>query len=124
MSANPSISRPTVVLWYRVYCVASALFYLLIGFVFILGMTLDPTFTKGVEHPEAFRIFAWVFSSFIIMFGALFLLSFLLGRNSSAWIYHLVMICLGLSNGLFLFFCIPMLIYWLKPETKTYFGRT
>jgi hypothetical protein len=115
--------RPSVVVWYRVYCVVSALFYLLIGLALISGMTFDPTFTKGIEHPEAFRIFAWIFSTFIVMMGGLFVVSFFMGRNSSAWVFHLVLICLGLSSGLFIFACIPILIYWLKPETKAYFGR-
>jgi hypothetical protein len=118
------IPRPSVVVWYRVYCVASAAFYLLIASVFVLGMTFDPSFTQGVQHPEAFRIFAWIFATFILMFGALFAVSFLFGRTPSAWVYHLVLICFGLSNGLFLFGCIPLLIFWLKPETKAYFGRT
>jgi len=123
MAPMKATSRPSVVIWYKVYGAVSVLFYLLIGLAFISGMIFDPTFTKGVEYPEAFRIFAWFFSTFIVMLGALFAVSFFLGRSPSAWVYHLVLICLGLSSGLFIVGCIPLLIFWLKPETKAYFGR-
>jgi hypothetical protein len=39
------------------------------------------------------------------------------------WIYDLVIICLGTSSILFLPFCIPLIIFWVKPETRTWFGR-
>jgi hypothetical protein len=44
-------------------------------------------------------------------------------RKSWVWIYDLVVICLGLSSC-FVFICVPLLIYWIKPEVKKYFGRT
>jgi len=39
------------------------------------------------------------------------------------WTYDLVIICLGMTSACFLPACIPLLIFWLKPETKSYFGK-
>jgi hypothetical protein len=33
-----------------------------------------------------------------------------------------VIICLGMTSACFLPVCIPLLIFWIKPETKLYFG--
>jgi hypothetical protein len=33
------------------------------------------------------------------------------------------MMAIGMTSCCFLPFLIPLLIYWLKPETKAYFGR-
>lgn len=39
------------------------------------------------------------------------------------WIFDLVLICMGMTSVCFLPMCIPLLIHWLKPETKAWFGR-
>jgi len=40
------------------------------------------------------------------------------------WTYDLVIICLGMTSACFLIFAIPLLLAWLKPQTKSYFGKT
>ena len=39
-----------------------------------------------------------------------------------AWTFGLVAICLGLSSCMALA-AVPLLIFWMKPETKAAFGR-
>jgi hypothetical protein len=39
------------------------------------------------------------------------------------WVFGLVLICLGLSSACCLPACIPLLIFWLKPEMKAFYGR-
>ena len=46
-----------------------------------------------------------------------------LGRKSWVWVYDLVLICLGMTSCACLPATIPLLIFWLKPETKAWFGR-
>jgi hypothetical protein len=35
----------------------------------------------------------------------------------------MVLICIGMNSCCLLPASIPLLIFWIKPETKTYFGR-
>ena len=42
--------------------------------------------------------------------------------SKKAWILGLVCIGLTLTSCCFLPFGIPLLIYWLKPETKAFYG--
>ena len=46
-----------------------------------------------------------------------------LPRRPWVWIYDLVLICLGLTSVCCLPATIPLLVYWLKPEAKSWFGR-
>ena len=45
-----------------------------------------------------------------------------LPRKPWVWIYHLVLICIGLS-GITFVASLPLLIFWLRPEAKAWFGR-
>lgn len=37
------------------------------------------------------------------------------------WVYHIVLIAIGLTSVCCFPICIPLLIAWIKPETKAYF---
>jgi MFS family permease len=52
------------------------------------------------------------------------LLPLVLSPRPWLWTYALFVICLGMTSACFLPACIPLLIFWLKPETKSYFGKT
>ena len=39
------------------------------------------------------------------------------------WTYDLVVICFGFTSACFFPFCIPLLIFWLKPPVKEWFGK-
>ena len=58
-----------------------------------------------------------------IVFTIPFLIALFLPRKPWTWIYHIVMICLGMT-GCTLVFSIPLLIFWLKPDVKGYYGRS
>ncbi len=38
------------------------------------------------------------------------------------WVYGMVMICLGTTSCCLIPACVPLLIFWIKQETKDYFG--
>jgi len=57
------------------------------------------------------------------LFGACLLPLFVQPRPW-LWTYDLVIICMGLTSACLLPACIPLLISWMKPETKSYFGKT
>ncbi len=47
-----------------------------------------------------------------------------LPRQPWVWIFHLVLICLGMTSACCLPATVPLLIFWIKAETKSWFGRT
>lgn len=50
-------------------------------------------------------------------------LPFILAPRPWLWVYNLVIICLGMTSACYLLACIPLLIFWLKPETQRYYGK-
>ncbi len=50
-------------------------------------------------------------------------LPFIFPRKPWVWIYNIVIIAIGLTSCCCIPACVPLLIYWLKPETKVWFGR-
>ncbi|HUP43957.1 MAG TPA: hypothetical protein VM779_00450 [Thermoanaerobaculia bacterium] len=118
--APPQIpaSAPPVVTWFKVYAGIMCLLYLLViaGGMFFL---LFPDATDGEDAWIAGIIFFAIGLPLLVTFGA----SLFLPPKPWVWIYDIVLICLGFTSCLTLPFCIALLIFWLKPETKVYFGR-
>lgn len=115
-------SEPRVVFWYRVYCGAMVALYLLCLLAGIGLLLFQEELTSG--EPEGdFGVMMSGSLLFVLGFllAAAFLASFFLPRKRSSWIYHLVMICLGMTSVCTLPATIPLLIHWIKPETQDWF---
>lgn len=122
-SVAPAPGRPAVVLWYKVYAGFMAVLYLGCGLfsLAIMGGALeDPD--EGMD-----RAFSKIFGGFLLALSAAllaaFALPFLLRPRPWLWIYGIVLIGIGLTSACTLPACVPLLIFWFKPETKAYFGR-
>ncbi|HEX2122748.1 MAG TPA: hypothetical protein VHL59_14015 [Thermoanaerobaculia bacterium] len=114
--------QPPVVMWFKVYAVAMALLYIACS---ALGLAIIFFGHEWGEMPpgEAIfvgSIFAAVSVPLIFVFGA----APFLPRRPWVWIYDLVLICAGFTGCCTLPFSIVLLIFWIRPETKAYFGRT
>ena len=59
----------------------------------------------------------------IVLFIA-YVVALILPKSSGAWIYHIVMIAIGLTSCCLWPATIPLIIAWLKPQTQQFFGRT
>jgi hypothetical protein len=73
------------------------------------------------EPPEGALAILLFFS--IAMFGAC-LLPLVVQPRPWLWTYDLIVICAGMTSLCFLPASIPLLIFWMKPEIKSYFGKT
>ena len=108
--------------WYVGYAVCMALLYALtavMGAAYLAGAG----FLAVQATDQALMGFYGVFMLGLgIVFAALYGAAPFLPKKNWAWVYHLVMICIGLTSCCCLPACIPLLIYWLKPETKAMFG--
>jgi len=110
---------PAVWNWYRVYAGLSAAMYLALMF----GSFLFPLLVRpGRDEPPPW-IFALLFGCISAPFAAAYIAAFFLPRRPWVWIYHIVLIGVGMTSACCIPACIPLLIYWLKPETRRYFGR-
>jgi hypothetical protein len=112
--------RPAVLTWFIVYCLLMALAY-----VFCIGIALwiffvAPTLLE--EDASMAMIMPWIFLVLGIVLLVASILPLFLRPKPWVWIYDLVLICLGLTSCLYLPFSIPLLIFWMKPATKRYFG--
>jgi len=121
-------ATPNVVKWYRVYAAFLACIYI----VLILGCAVGlffafrapPDFWRELDMPPFF-LYGYVgfLGLMSLALGGAFVAAFLIPRKPWAWTYHIVLICLGLSSACFIPICVPLLIYWLKPDAKAYFGK-
>jgi Na+(H+)/acetate symporter ActP len=117
-------SPPSVIKWFRVYLVVLCLVY---AFCIVYGWAeaSSPSFSSQLTRDN--HLPAETEGQILLIAGIIFFLAsalpFFLKPRPWVWIYDLVVICLGMMSCCFLPFCIPLLIFWFKSETKGYFGR-
>lgn len=123
-SQAPASRAPAVVKWYKAYCMMMVILYFIgmIGGVALLAYR--PTIAASAPELSmteiTIRAIVLIIACFVMFVGTIAAL--VLPPLPWTWIYHLVNIGLGLSGCCF-FVTIPLMIYWLKPETQEYFGR-
>lgn len=120
LNADNSTGRKTY-FWFRVYCVFLALLYLLVATMGAFLVIARPD-TREYNETEIL-IMGIVYLVLGIALFIPFAIAPLLPRRPWVWIYGMVLIAIGLTSCCFIPACIPLLIYWLKPETKALFGR-
>ena len=117
---------PGVVTWFRIYCGALALVYLalLVGGIAFLFFGAFADHLESEEMPRAFLV---GYAAVLMVLGAVFAAAFAYGAflppRPWAWIYGIVLIAVGFTSACCLPFSVALLIFWLKPEAKAWFGR-
>lgn len=114
--------RPKVISWFKVYCAFLCLLYLATAAFSLFFFLADPADT------EMSTVVARITGALLLVLGlGLFgacLLPLILRPRPWLWTYDLVVICLGMTSACILPASIPLLIFWLKPEAKRYFGKS
>lgn len=117
----PDPPRPAVWPWYAVYCVCMALLYLLCCGLGVLFLVLDPS------DLDTSRVEALVTGFMLLVVCAPLMIAFaagpLLPRRKWAWVAGLLLIAVGMTSCCCMPACIPLLMWWIKPETKTWYGH-
>ena len=111
-AATSPAKAETVVGWFKVYAAVLCLCYVGTG---ALGFVL----LGDAEE----RVVGIVLITMSIPLLAACALPLILSPRPWLWTYDLVLICLGMTSACFLPACIPLLIAWMKPDLKRYFGR-
>jgi len=116
-----------VFIWYRVFCglvAMSSLFWAALGLIAIFGSSNQPTLK---EQNDGFNG-GLMFLVFGLLFFVPYALALVLPKKPFHWILGIALIALnfiplGFSSCVLLPSAIILLIFWLRPETKAYFGR-
>jgi hypothetical protein len=115
-------SRPVVILFYRAYAAMTVVMYVLGVAFFGLRQFIAPLHARATGMPPIIVATFFAVGLVILLFGAFFAVAAMVPFKPWGWTVGLVAICLGLSSCLVVF-SVPLLIYWMKPETKAAFGR-
>jgi hypothetical protein len=110
-------------MWYVIYCVLMALLYVLCFGLGALFLSLDPATLEATDEDAMVLkiqggMFMVISIPLVILYGA----APFLPKRKWAWIYGFVTIGIGLTSACCLPASIPLLIFWLKPETKAFFN--
>jgi len=115
-----NLDRPKVVVWFKVYCWVLAALYFLVMLFSMMFFMVSP------ESLEMDAVAAMIIGGLLLAMGAGLLVVSLLGvfltPRPWVWVYSLVLICLGMTSACFIPFCVVLLLYWLKEETKAHYG--
>ena len=111
---------PGVWPWFIVYCVVMALMYLCVAGIGSVFFFVDP----GELEMEPFEAVAAgvIYSGLGVSLLAVFAVAPFLPRRKWVWIYDLVVICVGMTSCCTLPACVALLIFWIRPETRQFFG--
>jgi hypothetical protein len=109
--------------WYYAYCAAMALLYLFCIGIGVAGIVFRSQLADHDHPPELLAFLGVLFAALGVVFMLAFGAAPFLPHRSWVWIYHLVLIAVGMTSACCLPVCIALLIFWIKPETRAYFGR-
>ena len=116
--------KPAVVTWCRVYIGFMTVLYLAVMVAGILMIVFSANLADDDTDAMGFGIMGAVYGALGFIFGIAFGMGLFVPRKNWGWIYSLVLICIGFTSCCTLPACIALLIHWLKPETRTYYGKS
>ena len=119
-NASLNTATPPAFKWFVAYCAFMALLYLMMAGMGIVFMFIEPDRDMSAEEATIMSV---VFLILGVVFFVPFAIAPFLRRTSGAWVFGLVLICIGLTSACCLPVCIPLLIHWLKPEMKAFYHR-
>jgi hypothetical protein len=118
-SPPPPARAPSVVFWYKVYVVANVVMYLVIA-ALLAAVAIFATESFREEIGPSVLLLGMAGACGILAIA--YFASLFFPRRPWAWVYDLVVICLGFTGCFTLPFSIVLLVFWIKPEAKSWFG--
>ncbi len=118
---DPLPQRPAVWPWYVAYCAFFALIYLFIAVLGLLGL-FGFAFLDSGDVESAFLSGA-ILLALGLSFSTPFAVAPFLRPRPWTWVLGVALIAFGMLSCCTLPASIPLLIYWINPETQRWFGR-
>jgi hypothetical protein len=114
------VDRPKVITWFVIYCVflsLTSIIPIVTGIALLRAEADTPaTLDKQPLPPVAYLIIG------VLGFLTSIVAPFLANRPWK-WVYGLILICLAMPACCYLPITIPLLIFWVQPETREYFKQ-
>jgi len=118
---NSPTATPGVIFWFKAYCWILCIMYFLV----MIGSVISFFVPRDAEMPP---VVVYITGGAVLFIGGILfvvgLLPLILRPRPWLWVYDLVVICIGFTSACFWPICIPLLIFWIKPEVKQYFGKS
>jgi drug/metabolite transporter (DMT)-like permease len=111
---------PPVWKWYIAYCVAMAVGFLFLAIMGVVFFFVDPA--ELDMSPGEARLMSITFVVLGLALMAPYAAAPFLPRRRWGWVVGIVLICLGMTSTCCLPFSIALLIFWIRPENKAFFG--
>ncbi|GAB5402296.1 MAG: hypothetical protein Aurels2KO_05270 [Aureliella sp.] len=113
---------PKVWIWYKVYCGFMTLLYLMcfIVGIFLLLSANEIASVEPTDPPLVIKIQGIVLGAIGVTFTTLFGTGLFLRPSKVAWYVGFATIGIGMTSACCLPATIPLLIFWLKQETRLF----
>ena len=108
--------KPAVWTWYVVYALTMAFMYLACA---VGGVVLAVAAEGGEDSVAQGIVMTVIGLPLLLLYGA----APFFPKRPWAWTFHMVLIALSGTSACCIPVCIPLIIFWLKPETKAFFGK-
>ena len=115
-------ATPGVWVWFVVYSIVMAVIYLGVMVMGIVFLVIDPPVLE--LEPFEVKIMGSIYGGLGFILLIPFAIAPFLPKRKWVWIYDLVLICLGMTSCCTLPACVALLVYWIRPEAKAFFGWT
>lgn len=107
--------------WYRIYLAILTVLYAAVSVLGVVLVVVKPE--SRLYEPSEVLLLGGLYAVLGAIFFIIFAAALFLPPKPYNWIVGIVLICVGMTSCCFLPICVPLLIYWIKPETKAFFGR-
>jgi hypothetical protein len=95
-----------------------------VGFVFAFLPELLGGSSAGRSDEIVMKIYGFAIAGISLPLAIVYGAAPFFPRKPWAWAAHMALIALGMTSACCIPACLPLLLFWLKPETKTMFGKT
>ena len=116
------VGRPPVLNWFLAYCVFMALVYAacVVGGAWVLSVPEAEMASRDID-PIEMRIQGTVLLAIGLPLMAAFGMAPFLPPRKWVWVYDIVLVAIGLTSPCCMPATIPLLIFFIKPQTKAWF---
>jgi hypothetical protein len=122
VTPHGSMERPAVVGWFKVYCSVIGTIYIAVAIAGAALALYAQQLSDSAEETMELVIQGYLYLALGIVLAGVHFLALLIPRKKWSWIYGFAPIVIGLTSLCCLPMTIPLLLWWIKPGTRAWFG--
>jgi hypothetical protein len=117
-----STPRPGVLVWQRIYCAVMTLLYLVVLGAGVVLLVVRGFLEDDPEVEMVQLVYGVICTGLGAVLAPLYGAGVVLTPRRWVWVYHIVLISIGMASPCILPFGIALLVFWVMPATRAYFG--